>query len=42
MPEAKLCREASLRYATVGMITDYDCWHQPMIMWGVECHGYGS
>ena len=27
MPEAKLCREASLRYATVGMITDYDCWH---------------
>ena len=27
MPEAKLCREASIRYASVGMITDYDCWH---------------
>ncbi len=27
MPEAKLCREASLRYASVGMVTDFDCWH---------------
>tara|TARA_Y100000287_G_C14169520_1_gene329068 strand:- start:2 stop:871 length:870 start_codon:yes stop_codon:yes gene_type:complete len=27
MPEAKLCREASLRYASICMITDYDCWH---------------
>ena len=27
MPEAKLCREASIRYASIGMITDYDCWH---------------
>ena len=27
MPEAKLCREASLRYTNIGMITDYDCWH---------------
>jgi 5'-methylthioadenosine phosphorylase len=27
MPEAKLAREAELCYATVGMITDYDCWH---------------
>lgn len=26
MPEAKLCREAELPYALVGMITDYDCW----------------
>ncbi len=27
MPEAKLAREAELCYATVAMITDYDCWH---------------
>lgn len=27
MPEAKLAREAELSYATVAMITDYDCWH---------------
>ena len=25
--EAKLAREAELCYATVAMITDYDCWH---------------
>lgn len=27
MPEAKLAREAELRYATVAMVTDFDCWH---------------
>ncbi|KMK68319.1 S-methyl-5'-thioadenosine phosphorylase [Puniceibacterium sp. IMCC21224] len=27
MPEAKLAREAELCYASVAMITDYDCWH---------------
>ncbi|MDA1280897.1 MAG: S-methyl-5'-thioadenosine phosphorylase [Chloroflexi bacterium] len=27
MPEAKLAREAELAYATVAMVTDYDCWH---------------
>ena len=27
MPEAKLAREAELCYASVGMVTDYDCWH---------------
>jgi 5'-methylthioadenosine phosphorylase len=27
MPEAKLAREAEITYATVGMVTDYDCWH---------------
>ncbi|MDE1937610.1 MAG: S-methyl-5'-thioadenosine phosphorylase [Alphaproteobacteria bacterium] len=27
MPEAKLAREAELPYATVAMVTDYDCWH---------------
>jgi 5'-methylthioadenosine phosphorylase len=29
MPEAKLAREASLCYATVGLPTDYDCWREP-------------
>ncbi len=28
MPEAKLAREAELCYATVAMVTDYDCWHE--------------
>lgn len=28
MPEAKLCREAELPYALIGMVTDYDCWRQ--------------
>lgn len=28
MPEAKLAREAELSYATVAMVTDYDCWHE--------------
>ena len=27
MPEAKLAREAELRYASISMVTDYDCWH---------------
>ena len=27
MPEAKLAREAEINYATVAMVTDYDCWH---------------
>ena len=27
MPEAKLAREAEIRYCTVAMVTDYDCWH---------------
>lgn len=28
MPEAKLAREAELSYASVAMVTDYDCWHE--------------
>tara|TARA_B100000212_G_scaffold342536_1_gene330390 strand:- start:4334 stop:5200 length:867 start_codon:yes stop_codon:yes gene_type:complete len=28
MPEAKLAREAEIRYASVAMVTDYDCWHE--------------
>src|SRR3546814_18741454 len=27
MPEAKLAREAEIPYASVAMVTDYDCWH---------------
>ncbi len=27
MPEAKLAREAELPYATIAMVTDFDCWH---------------
>ena len=27
MPEAKLAREAEMSYATVAMVTDFDCWH---------------
>ena len=27
MPEAKLAREAQMAYATLAMVTDYDCWH---------------
>ena len=27
MPEAKLAREAEIRYAAVSMVTDFDCWH---------------
>ena len=28
MPEAKLAREAEIAYASVAMVTDYDCWHE--------------
>ena len=27
MPESKLAREAEIRYCTIAMVTDYDCWH---------------
>ena len=27
MPEAKLAREAEICYASVAMVTDFDCWH---------------
>ncbi len=27
MPEAKLAREAEINYASIAMVTDYDCWH---------------
>ena len=27
MPEAKLSREAEIRYASISMVTDFDCWH---------------
>jgi len=28
IPEAKLAREAEIRYCSISMVTDYDCWHQ--------------
>jgi 5'-methylthioadenosine phosphorylase len=28
LPEAKLAREAELCYATMALVTDYDCWHE--------------
>lgn len=28
MPEAKLAREAEINYASVAMVTDFDCWHE--------------
>ena len=28
LPEAKLAREAGISYATLAMVTDYDCWHE--------------
>jgi 5'-methylthioadenosine phosphorylase len=36
MPEAKLAREAELPYASVAMITDYDCWREEVAP--VEVH----
>ena len=36
MPEAKLAREAELPYASVAMVTDYDCWHDDVAE--VEVH----
>ena len=28
LPEAKLAREAEISYATLALVTDYDCWHE--------------
>ena len=28
LPEAKLAREAEICYATMALVTDYDCWHE--------------
>ena len=28
IPESKLCREAEIRYCSIAMVTDYDCWHE--------------
>ena len=32
LPEAKLAREAEIAYATLALVTDYDCWHQITIV----------
>ena len=31
MPEARLAREAELCYATIAMVTDYDCWREGLV-----------
>ncbi len=36
LPEAKLAREAEIAYATIGMITDYDCWKEDEAAVSVE------
>lgn len=36
LPEAKLAREAELPYASLAMVTDYDCWHQSETAVSVE------
>jgi 5'-methylthioadenosine phosphorylase len=36
LPEAKLCREAEICYASVSMITDYDCWYEAVESVSVE------
>jgi 5'-methylthioadenosine phosphorylase len=36
LPEAKLAREAELPYATLAMVTDYDCWHESEAAVSVE------
>ncbi|MFW6052100.1 MAG: S-methyl-5'-thioadenosine phosphorylase [Myxococcota bacterium] len=36
LPEARLAREAELPYATVALVTDYDCWHQTEASVSVE------
>jgi 5'-methylthioadenosine phosphorylase len=36
LPEAKLAREAELPYASLAMVTDYDCWHQSEAAVSVE------
>jgi 5'-methylthioadenosine phosphorylase len=44
MPEAKLAREAELPYATLALVTDYDCWHESEQAVDVEAviHRLGS
>ncbi|MGF1465196.1 MAG: S-methyl-5'-thioadenosine phosphorylase [Sandaracinaceae bacterium] len=36
LPEARLAREAELPYATLALVTDYDCWHQTEASVSVE------
>lgn len=36
LPEAKLAREAELPYATLALVTDYDCWHETEDVVSVE------
>jgi Purine nucleoside phosphorylase len=34
--EAKLCREAGIGYASMALVTDYDCWHEGQAAVSVE------
>jgi len=34
--EAKLCREAAIGYASMALVTDYDCWHEEKAAVSVE------
>ena len=36
MPEARLAREAEMSYATIALVTDYDCWHEEEAAVSVE------
>jgi 5'-methylthioadenosine phosphorylase len=36
LPEAKLAREAEMSYATIALVTDYDCWHETEAAVSVE------
>ena len=36
LPEARLAREAEICYATLAMVTDYDCWHEEHVDVSVE------
>ena len=42
MPEAKLAREAEICYATVAMVTDFDCWHPDHDAVTVQRHHQGA
>jgi hypothetical protein len=41
-PEAKLAREAEICYATVAMVTDFDCWHPDHDAVGPQCQRESS
>ena len=40
--KAKLAREAEISYATVAMVTDYDCWHPDHDSVTIDIEGIGA